>query len=692
MTMNWRSTPVSITRLLRRIGNNHNQQASGPAIHSRGSGKPGELIRTGDAASRERRWSDAEQAYAEALRRDPRLAAIWVQLGHSLKEQGFFGRAEEAYRRALALDDGVADTHLQLGHVLKLQSRFDEAIAAYGASYALDEHSQARDELRALGVDHGISVPAAGLFGRDRREPADFPPDIVAKRADSSDIRALHLLLLGRAPEDWRPFGTNQGRPIIDVTRDLVQSTEFHRLILVPLIAGRPTAHDRLGQTELEFVRSWLDRLAGGDEIGGLGWIELLRRYLDQEPVAPVFARAVLGSLQPVLEALNGRELIGKHFGQEGISIQLLVDGEVADEFAINGADRLREDISEDGWRFHLALPVEAFDGRDHEIVVRDAKTQAALPPGRFTARLVPRLEGLIVGSCTRLTGWVRRAPPSDHRVSVEIRDGARAFCSTLADQPTTNPLAGDHGFDLNIPVEVPGSAAIYLDGFPITLLTDDLAAPIRLSQNTWQISLGRSDVLVLNESAIEPVPLALGFNPHSIAEGIRRYGHRYVLDGIQDLAVRGKNPNSAIREILRYVAISKDYVLFQLLRREWMYLLAGDPVLFEQSLRLSLNGDDLDGAYQMLQAARNSERKMIVSVDLLQATLDCGKRGVESARSSILLDPFAITPRHRDAVNSAYHTLVITVERQRMLIEKLLNAVEARNMGRVVRPTGLRE
>ena len=139
-------------------------------------------------------------------------------------------------------------------------------------------------------------------------------------------------------------------------------------------------------------------------------------------------------------------------------------------------------------------------------------------------------------------------------------------------------------------------------------------------------------------------------------------------------------------------MAISKDYVLLQLMRREWMSLLIGDPVLFEQSMRLSLNGDDLGGAYQMLQAARNSEREMMVSVDLLQATLDCGKREAESARSSILLDPFAITLCNRDAINSAYHTLVITIERQRTLIEKLLNAAEARKMGRFAHPTGFRE
>ena len=41
--------------------------------------------------------------------------AIWVQMGHVLKEAGDHGAAEWAYRRAVALDGSVADTHPQPG-------------------------------------------------------------------------------------------------------------------------------------------------------------------------------------------------------------------------------------------------------------------------------------------------------------------------------------------------------------------------------------------------------------------------------------------------------------------------------------------------------------------------------------------------------------------------------------------------
>ena len=65
-------------------------------------------------------------------------AAIWVQYGHALKENGRWAEAETAYRRSLACDPSLADTHLQLGHVLKLQGRMPAAQAAYLRAFALD--------------------------------------------------------------------------------------------------------------------------------------------------------------------------------------------------------------------------------------------------------------------------------------------------------------------------------------------------------------------------------------------------------------------------------------------------------------------------------------------------------------------------------------------------------------------------
>src|SRR5438045_9325349 len=110
-----------------------------------------EAIVHGDAANVARDWAAAESAYAVALKYDPTLAHVWVQYGHSLKEQGYLERAEDAYRRAIALGPELADSHLQLGHALKLLGRRADAGEAYARALALSpDFSEAKRELTAL--------------------------------------------------------------------------------------------------------------------------------------------------------------------------------------------------------------------------------------------------------------------------------------------------------------------------------------------------------------------------------------------------------------------------------------------------------------------------------------------------------------------------------------------------------------
>src|SRR5260221_1885726 len=100
-------------------------------------GKVGEFIREGDSANAAQRWAVAERAYLRALSRNPRLPHIWIQYGHSLKEQGKLAEAEQAYWESIALNR-TAESYLQLGHVLKIQSRLSEARLAYATAHALD--------------------------------------------------------------------------------------------------------------------------------------------------------------------------------------------------------------------------------------------------------------------------------------------------------------------------------------------------------------------------------------------------------------------------------------------------------------------------------------------------------------------------------------------------------------------------
>ena len=112
-----------------------------------------EALELADKLRDTRRWSEAASAYQKVVTREPRLAPIWVQLGHALKESGQWTEAELAYRNAIRLAPGIADSRHQLGHLLKLSGRRQDAIEAYSEALRIDpEFRPAMTELTALGV------------------------------------------------------------------------------------------------------------------------------------------------------------------------------------------------------------------------------------------------------------------------------------------------------------------------------------------------------------------------------------------------------------------------------------------------------------------------------------------------------------------------------------------------------------
>jgi len=67
-----------------------------------------------------REWAEAELYYGKALEIDWRLPEIWVQYGHTLREQHKFADADRAYRAARHLFFyELSDTYLHLGHLYK---------------------------------------------------------------------------------------------------------------------------------------------------------------------------------------------------------------------------------------------------------------------------------------------------------------------------------------------------------------------------------------------------------------------------------------------------------------------------------------------------------------------------------------------------------------------------------------------
>src|SRR3954467_12624680 len=83
-----------------------------PSVHK--------LITSGNTARNGHSWRDAAHAYREAVRLDPSLTHIWLQLGHAEKEQGRLEQAEAAYLQAAITAPALAEPCLHLGHIYKL--------------------------------------------------------------------------------------------------------------------------------------------------------------------------------------------------------------------------------------------------------------------------------------------------------------------------------------------------------------------------------------------------------------------------------------------------------------------------------------------------------------------------------------------------------------------------------------------
>ncbi len=90
-----------------------------------------------DRARDARQWELAARYYLDELARAPGAAAIWVQLGHALKEAGRTADAETAYRKAASFDGASLDTLLSLAHVLTMRREDTEVSALYAQALAL---------------------------------------------------------------------------------------------------------------------------------------------------------------------------------------------------------------------------------------------------------------------------------------------------------------------------------------------------------------------------------------------------------------------------------------------------------------------------------------------------------------------------------------------------------------------------
>ena len=108
------------------------------------------LVAQANTARNNRDWPAAEVGYRRVLERNPNDAPIWVQLGHTLKEQGAIAEALVAYQRADQIAPDQADTLHQIGRMLRALGDNEAAFGYYDRALHIDKSIPGADREAAL--------------------------------------------------------------------------------------------------------------------------------------------------------------------------------------------------------------------------------------------------------------------------------------------------------------------------------------------------------------------------------------------------------------------------------------------------------------------------------------------------------------------------------------------------------------
>jgi glycosyltransferase involved in cell wall biosynthesis/cytochrome c-type biogenesis protein CcmH/NrfG len=154
----------------------------------------------GDKARRQYDWVGAATHYRAHLRLRPQKFAIWVQLGHALKESRRFDEALGAYGEALRLEPRNADLLLSLGHLHALMGHRQTAVSFYRRSVAEDPRSPAQKELDRT-PSLGFALPGEAIATPE--DPSDPIPSWFARLSDVDGRRAQRRGDEARGRRDW---------------------------------------------------------------------------------------------------------------------------------------------------------------------------------------------------------------------------------------------------------------------------------------------------------------------------------------------------------------------------------------------------------------------------------------------------------------------------------------------------------
>ena len=103
------------------------------------TGNVRDRCREGDAFLKQQHYSQALQAYEEALRIDPRNFYAWNGKGTALYNQGNYRKALEAYQRATEIDSNNAVVWVSAGLVLNRLQRYQQALVHFERALHIDK-------------------------------------------------------------------------------------------------------------------------------------------------------------------------------------------------------------------------------------------------------------------------------------------------------------------------------------------------------------------------------------------------------------------------------------------------------------------------------------------------------------------------------------------------------------------------
>ncbi len=143
-----RVPPVSTSpdaSLVRRLTNPSTRAVQQRAARNDSTGQPHistgsvrEKCQEGDQLLKLQRFSQALQAYEEALRMDPRNFHAWNGKGTALYSQGNYKKALESYQRAMEIDPNSAVAWVSAGLVLNRLQRYQQALVHFERALSID--------------------------------------------------------------------------------------------------------------------------------------------------------------------------------------------------------------------------------------------------------------------------------------------------------------------------------------------------------------------------------------------------------------------------------------------------------------------------------------------------------------------------------------------------------------------------